>query len=97
LSAVRYERQAKSDNQEVKPSGKRPRLTWKQASGFLDRMGIRKFHLTAGTVPGEYKFFCLVTSVDDRKISREFQAESADPLAAVEKVLVQVDNWINRR
>jgi hypothetical protein len=60
-------------------------------------MGIRKYELKGGEAVGEFVFSCSVTSIDDRRISRQFQAASTEPLVAVEKVLVQVDNWMQGR
>jgi hypothetical protein len=72
-------------------------LTWQQAVDRLNQMGIRTFRLTQNSGQNGYRFVCLVTSVDDPRISRRFEAESTDPLVAVGEVLVQVENWNQHR
>ena len=96
FSAVRYKRKANPSTESV-PATNRQRLTWRQAAQLLGRMGIRKYELKGGEAVGEFAFSCSVTSIDDRRISRQFQAASTEPLVAVEKVLVQVDNWMQGR
>lgn len=68
-------------------------LTWQQAVDRLNQLGIRTFRLTPDSEQNGYQFVCLVTSVDDPRISRRFEAESIDPLIAVGEVLAQVENW----
>lgn len=68
-------------------------LTWKQAVDRLSDLGIRTFRLMPDSGQDGYRFVCLVTSVDDPRISRRFEAESVDPLIAVGDVLAQVENW----
>ena len=72
-------------------------LTWQQAVDRLNQMGIRTFRLTQNSGQNGYRFVCLVTSVDDPRISRRFEAESTDPLVAVGEVIVQVENWNQHR
>lgn len=68
-------------------------LTWQQAVDRLNELGIRTFRLTPDSSQSGYRFVCLVTSIDDPRISRRFEAESIDPLVAVADVLEQVENW----
>ena len=68
-------------------------LTWQQAVDRLNQLGIRTFRLTPNSEQDGYRFVCLVTSVDDPRISRRFEAESVDPLIAVGDVLAQVEDW----
>lgn len=68
-------------------------LTWQQAVDRLNEHGIRTFRLTPDSSQNGYRFVCLVTSIDDPRISRRFEAESIDPLVAVADVLAQVENW----
>ena len=68
-------------------------LTWQQAVDRLNQLGIRTFRLTPDAGQNGYRFACLVTSVDDPRISRRFEAESIDPLIAVGDVLAQVEDW----
>jgi len=74
-------------------SGQVETLTWQQAVDRLNQLGIRTFRLTPDAGQNGYRFVCLVTSVDDPRISRRFEAESIDPLIAVGDVLAQVENW----
>ncbi len=57
-------------------------LTWQQAVDRLNEHGIRTFRLTPDSSQNGYRFVCLVTSIDDPRISRRFEAESIDPLVA---------------
>jgi hypothetical protein len=68
-------------------------FTWQQAVDRLNQLGIRTFRLTPNSGQNGYRFVCLVTSVDDPRISRRFEAESVDPLIAVGDVLAQVEDW----
>ena len=68
-------------------------ISWSQAVNRLNELGISTFRLTPDSGRTGYQFVCLVTSVDDPRISRRFEAESADPLVAVGRVLAQVENW----
>jgi hypothetical protein len=72
-------------------------LTWQQAVDRLTQLGIRTFRLTPDSGQIGYRFVCFVTSVDDPRISRRFEAESIDPLIAVGDVLAQVENWKRHR
>lgn len=72
-------------------------LTWQQAVDRLTQLGIRTFRLTPDSGQTGYRFVCFVTSVDDPRISRRFEAESSDPLIAVGDVLAQVENWNQHR
>lgn len=75
------------------PSAKTEMLTWQQAVDRLNQLGIRTFRLTQDSSQNGYRFVCLVTSIDDPRISRRFEADSIYPLVAVADVLAQVENW----
>ncbi len=75
------------------PSAKTEMLTWQQAANRLNQLGINAFRLTQDSSQNSYRFVCLVTSIDDPRISRRFEAESIYPLIAVADVLAQVENW----
>jgi hypothetical protein len=97
-SAGRYSRLtdsgiANSTESHLAQSAQTETLTWQQAVDRLNELGIRTFRLTPDSEQSGYRFVCLVTSVDDPRISRRFEAESIDPLAAVADVLAQVENW----
>lgn len=68
-------------------------ISWRQAVDRLNELGIRTYRLAPDSKQNGYRFVCLVTSIDDPRISRRFESESPDPLAAVGNVLAQVENW----
>lgn len=68
-----------------------PQFTWREAVDRLNELGASTYRLTPGMHPQEFRFVCFVTSVDDMRITRRFEAEAGDPLVAVEKVLAQVE------
>jgi len=68
-------------------------LNWREAIDRLKACGSTGYRLTAGSRDGDYLFVCLVASPDDERITRRFEAESSDPLVAVENVLGQIDAW----
>ena len=67
--------------------------SWRDAIDRLNQLGIRTYRLTPSGSDGGYRFMCLVTSADAPQISRRFEAESRDPLNAVDRVLAQVEEW----
>lgn len=89
----RYERAGNSDQPSVVIPPQKHTLTWRQASRILGDLGVQTYSLSPGQNPGEFRFVCLVTSIDDPRISRRFESNSADPLMAVEQVIGQVKRW----
>lgn len=81
------------ENPTASRSAQSETLTWQQAVDRLNELGIRTFRLTPDSSQNGYRFVCLVTSIDDPRISRRFEVESIDPLVAVADVLEQVENW----
>jgi len=67
--------------------------SWRDAINRLNQLGIRTYRLSPSASDGRYHFMCLVTSADDPRISRRFEAESREPLDAVDRVLAQVEEW----
>ena len=67
--------------------------SWRDAIDHLNQFGIRTYRLSPSASDGRYHFMCLVTSADDPRISRRFEAESREPLDAVDRVLAQVEEW----
>ncbi len=78
------------------PSHNQP-VSWGSAVAQLNRLGIRDYRLEAGSRPGLFYFTCSYTPGDNPRISRRFEAEASEPLKAVEKVLLQVDQWQQMR
>jgi hypothetical protein len=79
------------------PAETSARLTWTQARRRLAELGIQQFHLEPGEGPDSFLFVCMFAPGDDPRVTRRFEAEAADPLAAVEDVLQQVDAWLEGR
>ena len=67
--------------------------SWRDAIDRLNQLGIRTYRLSPSSVAGGYHFWCQVTSVDAPQVSRRFEAESREPLDAVDRVLAQVEEW----
>lgn len=92
---ARYSREVRSArssaSQETASAG--PSLTWQEAVDRLNTLGIRTFRLSPDATENGYRFVCLVTSVEDPRISRRFEAESPVPLNAVQQVIAQVEEW----
>jgi hypothetical protein len=62
----------------------------------LDRlraMGVDSFHLEPGLAAGQYLFVCLVDGAGESATVHRFEAEAADPSAAVADVLKQLAEW----
>jgi hypothetical protein len=59
----------------------------------LQSLGAEYILLDVAEGGGSYRFHCRVQLEPQARNSRAFQAESADPLAAAEKVLAEVTNW----
>jgi hypothetical protein len=72
-------------------------LSWKRAVGRLNALGIRDFQLQPGARDGEFNFSCRFASQNNPRLIHRFEAESADPLEAVNQVLQQLDDWKTRR
>ncbi len=71
-------------------------LTWRDAIDRLNAYGSTSYRLTPGA-KNDYRFVCLVRSPDDDRITRRFEAESTEPLVAVEDVLAQIETWRQRQ
>jgi hypothetical protein len=72
-------------------------LTWTEARRRLTELGIEQFHLEPGLHRDHYLFVCLFSPGDDPRVTHRFEAEAADPLAAVQDVLGQIDGWLSQR
>lgn len=71
-------------------------LTWGAAVDRLNQLGIRQFKLEPGQRDG-FHFSCYFTPRDNPRVTHRFEAESAEPLQAVEDVLIQVEDWLRRQ
>lgn len=74
---------------------RRDPVTWSAAVEKLNELGIRDYRLEPGARPNEFLFSCSYSPPQNPRISRRFEAEAADPLQAVIRVLQQVDE-LNR-
>ncbi len=72
-------------------------LTWKTAVRQLNALEIRNFRIEPGRQPSQFIFICSYTPTDSPRVSYRFEAEADEPLKAVEKVLVQISEWQQRR
>ncbi len=72
-------------------------LTWRRAVQRLNELGIHKFRLEPGRDNGDFYFACEFSPDQDSRITRRFEAESSEPLQAVQLVLRQIDDWTRRR
>ena len=68
-------------------------LTWRQAVRRLNVLGIHRFRLEPGHDDADFHFACEFSPDNDSRITRRFEAESTEPLQAVELVLRQIDEW----
>ncbi len=88
---------ATANNRDVdQDSGRKP-LTWKVAIAKLREVGIREYRLEPAERPNEFHFSCSYTPADNPRITHLFEAEAAEPLRAVEKVLEQIAEWSRKR
>ncbi len=72
-------------------------LTWKSARNRLTELGVTHFHLERGSTDDSFLFVCMFSPGDDPRVTRRFEAEAPEPLAAVDGVLGQIDTWMQRR
>jgi hypothetical protein len=77
------------------PSGEA--RSWKAAVARLNALGIRDYQLQPGDRAGEFHFSCRLVSRTNPRVMQRFEAEAAEPLDAVERVLEQIDEWKARR
>lgn len=75
----------------------RTNLTWKSARNRLTELGVTHFHLERGSSDESFLFVCMFSPGDDPRVTRRFEAEAPEPLAAVDGVLGQIDTWMQRR
>lgn len=70
-----------------------PDFTWDQAVQRLKSLGIKKYHLESLLDDGGFSFRCSYTAPDNPRVTRRFEAEAPEPLAAVRIVLEQIEAW----
>ena len=67
-------------------------LTWDKARSRLKAYGITHFYLQPDPKGELYHFRCAYSPGQDSRINRLFEAEAAEPLEAVRKVLAQIES-----
>ena len=72
-------------------------LTWRDASRRLEEIGITDYRLERGHQVDQFLFVCRFSPGSDPRVVQRFEAESSQPLAAVEDVLTQVESWLQYR
>ena len=72
-------------------------LNWGAAVRRLNELGISDFQLAPGQRANQFLFACTYTPPEAPRIVHRFEAEAAEPLAAVGEVLRQVEEWRSRR
>lgn len=71
-------------------------LTWTEASARLSELGI-KYHLERGDHEGSFLFVCLYRPQSNPNVMHRFEAEENDPIVAVNKAILQVENWLQEQ
>lgn len=74
-----------------------PPATWAEAVSRLKALGIDDYRLEPGRNLSECHFSCVHRSREDAEVSHRYEAEAAEPLAAVCDVLAQIENQRNRQ
>jgi hypothetical protein len=72
-------------------------LTWETARARLKELGITDYYVQPNATGELFHFRCSYAPPNNPRITRLFEAEAAEPLEAVRKVLVQVENWTQRQ
>lgn len=85
-----------ADREETRPTIDKKPLTWQAAVRRLGDLGIRDFQLKPGQGEGQFHFACTFTPPESPRIVHRFEAEALEPLAAVEKVIRQIEAWRGR-
>ncbi len=73
------------------------RITWKDASRQLQELGITQYHLERGQQHDTFLFVCMFSPGDSPQVTQRFEAEAHEPLAAVQAVLDQINDWLRQR
>lgn len=71
-------------------------LTWEAARVRLQELGVKKYYVQQNANGQIYHFRCAYAPPDNPRVIRLFEAEAAEPLEAVRKVLVQLEGWKDR-
>lgn len=69
---------------------------WQDAARRLKQLGVRKCRLEPQIDEQRFVFICSMASPDNPRVVRRFEADADEPLAAVQQVIEQIDQWRNR-
>jgi hypothetical protein len=81
----------------TRPVGRIDDLDWPAAMTRLRELGIRDYTLTPGPDGRAFHFSVGYAPEGDSRVTHRFEAEGAEPLLAVRKVLAQIENWTSRQ
>lgn len=81
----------------IAPVGNQPQLNWQQAQLQLTQLGIDDFHVTRGASPGSFLVACAYAPPESPQVVHRFEAEASDPLVAANRVLGQIQRWMETR
>lgn len=71
--------------------------SWTDAVRQLNNLGIHRFQLQPGNNAESFHFSCLHTPRNNPRVTHRFEAEAGEPLAAVQLVLEQIEQWQRRQ
>lgn len=74
-----------------------PQLDWQQAQQRLTQLGIENLRVTGGARPGMFLVLCSYAPPESPRVTHRFEAEAEDPLIATNKVLGQIEHWMQTR
>lgn len=72
-------------------------LTFDTARARLNELGITKYYIQQDATGQVFHFHCAYTPPDNPRVTRLFEDHAPDPLEAIRKVLVQVENCTERQ
>ncbi len=98
---VSRNREMPSDQQplgtvESRPPTSPDQFGWQAATRRLKELGINKYRLDAQIEKQTFAFICTISTPDNPRVSRRFEAEADDPLEAVQLAIKQIDEWRSR-
>ncbi|HUG94460.1 MAG TPA: hypothetical protein VML55_26755 [Planctomycetaceae bacterium] len=71
-------------------------LTWAAAVRRMKELGIEDFRLSPGDTENQFHFCCQLEAEADSGVMHRFEAEAAEPLAAVADAIEQAEGWFEQ-
>ena len=68
-------------------------ITWREAQRRLERVGAARYCLETWGDQGQFRFSCSVPLKSNAQFNRRFEAQSHEPMRAVEHVLDEIERW----